>query len=78
MELSYELAIKSKSLFSFFYFKDFIYFIFREGKKRQCVVASQYPLVRTWTTTQACALTWNQTGDPLVCRTELNPLNHTS
>ena len=32
----------------------------------------------TWPETQACALTRNQTGDPLVCRPVLNPLNHTS
>ena len=32
----------------------------------------------TWLATQACALTENQTGDPLVCRRTLNPLSHTS
>ena len=32
----------------------------------------------SWPETQACALTGNQTGDPLVCRPVLNPLNHTS
>ena len=32
----------------------------------------------TWPTTQACALTGNQTGDLLVCRPALNPLSHTS
>ena len=30
------------------------------------------------TTTQACALTGNQTGDPLVCRLALNPLSQAS
>ena len=29
-------------------------------------------------TTQACALTGNQTGNPLVRRLALNPLSHTS
>ena len=36
------------------------------------------PLLGTWLATQACALTWNQTSDPLVCRPVLNPLSHTS
>ena len=36
------------------------------------------PLLGTWPTTQACALTGNPTSDPLVCRPELSPLSHTS
>ena len=32
----------------------------------------------TWPATQACALTGNQIGDPLVHQTVLNPLSHTS
>ena len=36
------------------------------------------PLLGTWTATQACALTGNQTGDPLVHRQALNPASHTS
>ena len=35
------------------------------------------PLLGTWLATQACALTGNQTGDPLVHRPALNPLSHT-
>ena len=35
-------------------------------------------LLGTWSTTQACALTGNQTSDPLVHRPALNPLTHTS
>ena len=35
-------------------------------------------LLGTWPTTQACALTGNQTGDPLVHGLVLNPLSHTS
>ena len=31
----------------------------------------------TWPATQACALTGNQTRDPLVRRPALNPLSHT-
>ena len=36
------------------------------------------PLLGSWLTTQACALTGNRTGDPLVHRPVLNPLSHTS
>ena len=36
------------------------------------------PLLETWPTTQACALTGNRTGDPLVRRPILHPLSHTS
>ena len=36
------------------------------------------PLLGTWPTTQASALTGNRTGDPLVHRLALNPLSHTS
>ena len=35
-------------------------------------------LLETCPTTQACSLTGNQTGDPLVHRLALNPLSHTS
>ena len=35
------------------------------------------PLLGTWPATQACALTGNQTSDPLVHRPALNPLSHT-
>ena len=33
------------------------------------------PLLETWPATQACALTGNQIGDPLVCRPTFNPLS---
>ena len=35
------------------------------------------PLLGTWPATQACALSGNQTGDPLITRLALNPLSHT-
>ena len=35
------------------------------------------PPMGTRPTTQACALTGNRTGDPLVCRLVLNSLSHT-
>ena len=48
----------------------------REGEKHQCMVASHTP--PTGPTTQACVLTGNQMGDPLIHRLALNPLSHTS
>ena len=36
------------------------------------------PLLGTWPASQACALTGNPTGDPLVRRLALNPLSRTS
>ena len=36
------------------------------------------PLLGTWSPTHACALTGNQTGNPLVHRPALNPLSYTS
>ncbi|KAF6094981.1 hypothetical protein HJG60_012021 [Phyllostomus discolor] len=37
-----------------------------------------HPLLGTWPATQACALTGNQTNDPLVHRLAFYPLSHTS
>ena len=34
--------------------------------------------LETWPATQACALTGNRTGNPLLCSPVLNPLSHTS
>ena len=63
----------------------FYLLIFREGKgrrKRGREINVWLPLVRpllgTWPTTEACALTGNQTGDALVHRPVLSPLSHTS
>ena len=42
------------------------------------MVASHVPLLGTRPATQACALTGNQTRNPLVCRPALNALSHTS
>ena len=36
------------------------------------------PLMGAWPATQACALTENRTGNPLVLRPTLNPLSNTS
>ena len=48
------------------------------GEKHHCVVASHMPPTGDLAATQACALTGNQTGDPLVHRSALNPLSCTS
>ena len=64
--------------------KDFILFLDRgegrekQGEKHQCVTASCTPPTGDLPTTQACALTGNGTGNPLVHRPALNPLGHTS
>ena len=36
------------------------------------------PQLRTWPTTQACALTGNRTSNLSLCGTMPSPLNHTS
>ena len=68
------------------FFKGFIYlFIFRERggrkKNRERNINVWLPLacpqLGIWPATQACALTGNQTSDPLVRRLALNPLSHT-
>ena len=72
--------------FYFFSLKKNIYLFLgrREGweKRRETNTNMWVPLKRplpgTCPATQACALTGNQTSDPLVCRLVLNPLSHTS
>ena len=79
------LCIQRSLEFSFSFLKDCIYLFLergdgrqREGEKNQYVVASRVPQLGTWPATQACALTGNRTGDPLVHKPELNPLSYTS
>ena len=69
----------------FISFKDFILRERgREGERETMCerYIDRLPLARpqlgTWPATQACVLTGNQSGDPLVCRPALNPLSHTS
>ena len=50
----------------------------REAEKHQLWLPLAPTLPGTWPTTQACALTGNQTSDPLVHRPAFNPLSHTS
>ena len=67
-------------------FKRFYLFIFREREGREkerkrdinVWLPLTHPLLGTWPATQACALSGNQTSDPLVRRLVLNPLTHTS
>ena len=49
----------------------------RQGDKHQWLPLA-CPLLGTWSTTQACALTENRTSNPFVHRTVLNLLSHTS
>ena len=73
-------------LFSFLFLKDFIYLFLERGERREkererninvWLIHVQPPL-GTWPAAQVCALTGNQTSDPLVCSLALNPLSHTS
>ena len=69
-----------------FFKKNFIYLFLDRGKGREkdrerninvCLPLT-HPLLGTWPATQACALTGNPTGTPLVRRPVLKPLSHTS
>ena len=70
----------------FFSFFKIIYLFFREEERREKERERNinewlpliHPLLRTWPTTQACALTRNRTGNPLVLRPAFNPLSYTS
>ena len=79
-------SLKTQVLkFLLFFFKDFIYIFLERGKERNINVQEKHNLVashmlpaRSWPTTQACALTGNQTGDLSFLRPALNPLSHAS
>ena len=68
------------------FFKVFIYLFLGRGKGREkerernihVWLPLTCPFLGTWPATQACALTGNSTGDPLVCRLVLKPLSYTS
>ena len=70
----------TQSIFILFYL--FLYTGEGNEKERERIVnvwlLLMHPLLGTWPTTQARALSGNQTGDPLVLRLVLNPLSHTS
>ena len=64
-----------------FFLKIFIYLFLdqEEGREKErernisVWLLFTYPLLGTWPATQACALTGNQTSNPLVLRPVLNP-----
>ena len=62
----------------------FIYFERGEGREKErerninVWLPLTCPLLGTWPTTQACVLSGNWTGNPLVLRLALNPLSHKS
>ena len=68
------------------FFKDFIYLFLervdgREKERKRNInvwLTFSRPQLETWPAIQACAMIGNQTGNPLVRRLALNPLNHTS
>ena len=68
----------------FILFKKILFIFIERGREREregninVWLPLTCPLLGAWPTTQACALTGNQTGDPLICRLALNPLSHTS
>ena len=79
------VCLAQRLVLVFFCFFKFYLFIFRgeeRGKERERNISVWLPLERpllgTWPATQACALTGNRTGDPLVHRPALSPLSHTS
>ena len=69
-----------------FYFLFFLLFFLErgEGKEKErerninVWLPFTLPVLVTWPATQACALTGNQTSNPLVHRPMLNPLSYTS
>ena len=68
---------------SAFIFLRFYLFTFRgeggeKGRKTSLWLLLMHPLLGTWPTTQACALTGLRTGKHLFHRPALNPLSYTS
>ena len=70
-QIAYGFTLK----YIFFKFIFYYLFIFRaRGRERErernipVWLPLECPLLGTWPTTQTCALTGNQTSDPLVCR----------
>ena len=64
------------------FFEDFIY-LFLEGKRERerninVWLPLLHPQLGSWPTTQACTLTGNRTGNPLLHRSALNSLCHTN
>ena len=49
-----------------------------ERERNNVWLPLECPLLEIWSATQGCALTGNQTSNPLVCSPAPNPLSHTS
>ena len=85
-KISFFFMAESYSIVCMHHFFLKIFFIFRErdGKEneREINISVQlplaFPLLGSWPATQACALTGNRTGNPLVHRPVLSPLSYTS
>ena len=56
----------------------FLFFFLKRERNINVWLPLMHPPLGTWPATQACALTRNQTGDPLLHSPVLNPLSHTS
>ena len=87
IELDLRKSVTRQNIHIYIFFLSFYSFIvfwergreWERGKETSmpgCLLHA--PQLGTWPTTQACALTENQTEDPLVCRPVLNPQSHTS
>ena len=71
---------------SFFLFKKRFYLFLERGEEKEkererninVWLPDTCPLLGTWPATQACVLTGNRAGDPLVHRPVLNPLSYSS
>ena len=76
--------VKPSAKESIFFLRFYLFFERREGreKERERNIIVWLPLVRpllgTWPTTQACALTGNGISDSLVHKPVFNPLSYTS
>ena len=86
LEKDLEQVRKQMVIKDLFFKKDFIYLILDRGEGREeererninVWLPFTYPLLGTWPTMQACALTGNQTSNLLVRRPAFYPLSHTS
>ena len=82
----YEILLCKRFVFSFIFFKDFIYLFLERGREgergRETSMCGHLSCSPYWgpglQPRHVCALTGNRTGVPLVCRLALNPLSDTS
>ena len=68
----------------FLFLRFYLFLDRREGREKESErnvivwLPLTHPILKTWPTTQARALTGNRTSDPVVRRLVLNPLSHSS